>query len=220
MGGPVKKPEGWDNVAYQLEAAPQAKADAPPAADGPSEGDSPSFVGRDSGQSPPAAGKTARGKARADKARNAEFRSVDDVKSFFLKGLVQAQQKYGSKAADSSGKAGPGQSSGSGTRPGYGPSSGYGPGSASGYGSAKVKHNRIYTAAEIVQKFGDPASRKSETTLEHWVYKCKDGVVHVHFTEVGYAGGSSASKSETVRLEVKSVDSSSAPSAGGTRRME
>ena len=84
-------------------------------------------------------------------------------------------------------------------------------------GTAKVKHNRIYTAAEIIQKFGSPSSRTSTATLEQWAFKCKDGVVHVHFTQVGYARSSSTSKSETLRLEVKSVDSSSSPSVGASR---
>ena len=183
-----------DNVSYQLEAAPKTRPDSLPAAASPA---SDSLL--------LAPGKTSGGNALADKARNEQLRSVDDVKSFFLKGIVQAQHQYGSASTGTAGKTGTGQGSGLNIRPG----SGYGSGSSSGYGSAKVKHNRIYTAAEIIQKFGNPSSRTSATTLEHWVYKCKDGVVHVHFTEVGYAGSSSASKPEKLRLEVKSVDSSS-----------
>ncbi|MGO9114671.1 MAG: hypothetical protein ACLP9L_36100 [Thermoguttaceae bacterium] len=191
-----------ENVSYQLEVAPKAKPDALPAAASRAN-DSPLF----------ASGKTTGGNTLADKLKNEQLRTVDDVKSFFLKGIVQNQHPYGSKNTDATGRAGTSQSSGWNARP----ASGYGTGSNSGDVSAKVKHNRVYTTAEIMQKFGNPSSRSSTTTLEHWVYKCKDGVVHVHFAQVGYAGSSSTSKSETLRLEVKSVDSSSSPSAGTGR---
>lgn len=191
-----------DNLSYQLEAAPKARADALPAAASTAH-DFPLL----------AAGETSDENAPADKAKNEQLRSVDDVKAFFLKGIVRAQHQHGSQNTGAAGNAGAGQSPGSNARSGYG----YGSGSGSGYGSAKVKHNRIYAAAEIIQKFGNPSSRTSAMTSEHWVYKCKDGVVHVHFTQVGYVGGSSASKPEKLRLEVKSVDSTSSPSAGDSR---
>jgi hypothetical protein len=158
-------------------------------------------------------GRTTAANARADKLKNEELRSVDDIKSFFLKGIVQAQRQHGGKNTATTGQAGTGQTSGWNTRP----SSGSGSASDSGNAPAKVKRNRVYTAAEIIQKFGNPSSRTSATTLEHWVYKCKDGVVHVHFAEVGYAGSSSASASKKLRLEIKSVDSSSSASTGNSR---
>ncbi len=133
--------------------------------------------------------RTTGGKIPADKDLNEQLRSVDDVKLFFLKGIFQGQHQYGSKNAGDTGKAGTGQSSGS--------------------SSARGKHNRIYTAAEIIRKFGNPSSRTSKATAEEWAYKCQDGVVHVHFTQVGYSRSSSPSKSETLKLEIKSVDSSS-----------
>ena len=183
-----------DNVSYQLEGASKTRPDALPAATA-------------------ATGKTTGGNTPADKAKNEQARSVDDVKLFFLKGIVQTQHQYGSTSTGATGRPVPGQTYGSNTRPGSIP------GSSSGSGSAKVKHNRIYTAAELIQKFGEPSSRTSSATSEQWVYKCKDGVVHVHFTQVGvgYTGSTSASKSETLKLEIKSVDSSSSPSAGGSR---
>ena len=189
-----------DNVSYQIEVAPKTRPDALPAAASPAR-DFPLL----------ATSETTDGDTLADKAKTEQVRSVDDVKSFFLKGIVQAQHPYGSKNTGAAGNGGTGQSSGIEHTPRLrlGPSS--------GSGSAKVKHNRIYTATEIIQKFGNPSSRTSATTSEHWVYKCKDGVVHVHFTQVGYAGSSSASKSEKLRLEVKSVDSTSSRSAGDSR---
>ena len=157
---------------------------------------------------------TTGGSTLADKLKNEQLRSVDDIKLFFLKGILQPSHQR-VRRTGTTGKVGTGQTTGSYHAPG----SGYDSGSSSGSGSAKVKHNRIYTAAELIQKFGNPSSRTSSATSEQWVYKCKDGVVHVHFTEVGvaYARSSSTSKSETLRLEVKSVDSSSTPSAGGSR---
>ena len=160
-----------------------------------------------------ASGKTADGTTLADKLKSEELRSMDDVKSFFLRGIVQPKHPSASQNMGTAGKAGMGQTYGSNTRSG----SGYGSPSGSDVQPVKVRHNRIYTTAEIIQKFGNPSSRSSATTSEQWVYRCKDGVVHVHFTQVGYAGSSATSRSETLRLEVKSVDSSSAPSAGGSR---
>jgi len=177
-----------DNVSYQLEAASKTKSDAKPAS---------------------ASG----GNTPADKLQNEQLRSVDDVKLFFLKGMLQAQHQYGNTNTGANGKDGTGQSPSSKIRP----SSGYSSNSGSGSGSAKVKHNRIYTSTEIIRKFGNPSSRTSKATSEEWVYKCHDGVVHVHFTQVGYARSSSTSKSETLRLEVKSVDSSSSSSVGNSR---
>lgn len=177
-----------DNVSYQLEAASKTKLDARPAS---------------------ASG----GKTLADKLKNEQLRSVDDVKLFFLKGILQTQHQHGNTNTGANGKAGTWQSPSSYIRP----SSGYGSDSGSGSGSVKVKHNRIYTSTEIIQKFGNPSSRTSRAIAEEWVYKCHDGVVHVHFTQVGYARSSSTSKSETLRLEVKSVDSSSSSSAGNSR---
>jgi hypothetical protein len=130
---------------------------------------------------------------RGDKTKTEQSRSVDDVKLFFLKGITQ--HPAGGTTPAATGRTGTGQSSGA--------------------TSAKVKHNRIYTAAELIAKFGNPSSRNSKATAEEWVYQCKDGVVHVHFTQVGYVR--SASKSETLKLEIKSVDSSSTPSTGSSR---
>ena len=134
---------------------------------------------------------------------------------FFLKGIFQSQRPYGSTSAGAAANAGAGPKSRLESTPPVRLRRGF----QFRRGSAKVKHNRIYTAAEIIQKFGNPSSRSSKATAEEWVYKCKDGVVHVHFTQVGYAyaRSSSASKSETLRLEIKSVDSTSSPSGGNSR---
>ncbi len=193
---PVRANSSWqiglDNVSYQLEAAPKTKPDASPAS--------------------VAAGKTSGDNSPADKIKNEQLRSVDDVKLFFLKGIVPTQPKNGSSGTGTAGTPGPGQTTGSSTRPGYGT------GSTPGSVPAKVKHNHVYSAAELIKKFGNPASRTSSAAAEQWVYKCKDGVVRVHFTQVGVGyTGTSTSKSETLRLEIKSVDSSSTPSGGGSR---
>jgi hypothetical protein len=199
-----------DNVTYQLEAAAKDKPDAAPAGTA-ADGDATLF---------PSA-KTGSLSALAEKTRNEQSRSVDDVKSFFLKGIAQAQHPYGSSGSSTAGKTASGPSSGLNIHPGSGygsgTGSGYGAGAGSGSAAAKAKHNHIYTAAEIIQKFGTPTSRTSTTTQEQWVYKCKDGVVHVHFNEVVYPGSSSASKPEKLRLEIKSVDSTSSTSVGGSR---
>ena len=186
-----------DGISYQLEVAPKTRTDSLPASASPAS-DSP--------------GKTTGGGTLADRLKNEQTRSVDDVKLFFLKGILQAQHPNGNTNTGATGRYGTAPSSASNTRPGYGAAS-------SSTDSSKVKHNHIYTAAELIQKFGSPSSRTSATTLEHWTFKCKDGVVHVHFTQVGvgYTRTSSTSKSETVRLEVKSVDSSSSPSVGASR---
>ncbi len=203
---PMRVNPAWqiylENVSYRLEVAPKTGADA--------------LSGSTSSASTAslfASGKTADGMTLADKLKREEIRSMDDVKSFFLKGIVHTQHGSGNQSAGAAGSAGMGQSYGSSSRSG----TGYGSSSSPAASPVKVKHNRIYTTAEIIQKFGAPSSRSSATTSEHWVYKCKDGVVHVNFSQVGYAGGSATSNSDTLRLEIKSVDSSSVPSAGGSR---
>jgi hypothetical protein len=194
-----------DNISYQLDIAPKTRPEALSAAASPASDSSLLAPGKSTG--------TTGGSALADTLKSEQSRSVDDIKLFFLKGILQPSHQ--GTTTGTTGKVGTGQPTGSYPRLG----AGYDSGSSSGLGSAKVKHNRIYTAAELIQKFGKPSSRTSSATSEQWAYKCKDGVVHVHFTEVGvaYARSSSTSKSDTLRLEVKSVDSSSTPSAGGSR---
>ena len=161
-----------------------------------------------------ASGKTADGTTLADKLKSEELRSMDDVKSFFLRGIVQPKHPSASQNMGTAGKAGMGQTYGSNTRSG----SGYGSPSGSDVQPVKVRHNRIYTDCR-----NHPEVRQSVFSLQRDNFGAmglqirKDGVVHVHFTQVGYAGSSATSRSETLRLEVKSVDSSSAPSAGGSR---
>ncbi len=147
---------------------------------------------------------TGGGSSPTERAKNERLRTVDDIKLFFLKGIFRGKSQSGTSGIGANG-AGP--ASGPYSRP----NSTY---SSSNPSTAKTRHNRIYTAAEIIQKFGNPTSRTSSATSEQWSFKCKDGVVHVRFTEVGvaYARDSSAAKSETVKLEIKSVDSTSTPS--------
>ena len=171
-----------DNVSYQLEAAPQAKPDARPA------------------------GPSGSGYALADKAKTEQVHGVDDIKLYFLKGLLRAQRQPGTAGTTAGGRSVPGQTPAPNTR--YNP--GYGPNSNTTPPPATTKHNRIYTAAEIIAKFGDPSSRSRKATAKEWVYKCKDGAVHLHFTQVGYSHGPAASKTETLKLEIKSVDSTAA----------
>ena len=124
--------------------------------------------------------------AGADKLKNEETRSMDDLKSFFLKGIT-AGQLYGSKT----------------TNPG---TMGSAAGSASGAGSGRGKHNHVYLADELIHKFGEPATRSSAGTTETWILKCKDGAVRVRFAQIFNVAGASASK---LRLEITSVDSAS-----------
>jgi len=201
-----------DNISYQLDVAPKTRPEALSTA-ALSSKDSSLFApgkstgGTGTGSGTSGAGATAGGSA--DKLKNEQSRSVDDIKLYFLKGIFQAQHQNGSTNAGTTVRPGMGQSSGS-----Y-PRTGSGNDSSSGSSSAKTKRNRIYTAAELIQKFGKPSSRTSTATTEKWSFKCKDGVVNIHFTQVGvaYARSYSASKSDTLRLEVNSVDSSSSTSA-------
>jgi hypothetical protein len=146
---------------------------------------------------------TRRKHSPADRSQSAETRSVDDLKSFFLKGMASSQHPYGSKTADTAVRTGPGLGSGQ--------------ASASGAGSGRVKHNHVYVAEELIHKFGEPATRASKDTTETWTFKCKDGVVRVRFTEIGYAGGAGVSGSKKLRLEITSVDAESGPGAGTGR---
>jgi len=199
-----------DNISYQVDVVPKAASttvspgrDSSLFAPGKSTGSS------GTGSSTSGAGTTG-SSALADKLKNEQSRSMDDVKLFFLKGIFQPQHQNGSANTGATSKTGTG-SSGSYPRTG----SGHDTNSSSG-SSLKTKHNRVYTAADLIQRFGKPASRTSTATAEKWSYKCKDGVVNIHFTQVGvaYARSSSASKSDSLRLEVNSVDSSSSTSAG------
>jgi hypothetical protein len=208
-----------DSISYKLDVAPKIKPDSLPAAAATAGAASPA-----SDSTSADLGIVTPGATRADKVKDEQSRSVDDIKAFFLKGIVQPQNQHGSKNAGAA-KTGTEPTYSLNTRPGYGANARYGTGSGSNSGtgstsgaaSTKVKHNRIYTSAEIIQKFGNPTSRSSETTSEQWVYKCKDGVVHVHFTQVGYAGSTAGSKPDKVRLEIKSVESSSSPITGNSR---
>ncbi len=125
--------------------------------------------------------------AHAGQANNVETRSVDEIKSFFLKGIVPGQYS-GSKTGNTLGTTGPAS------------------GQASGTGSGKVKHNHVYVADELIRKFGQPATRDSKNMTETWTFKCKDGVVRVRFNQIFNVAGASASK---LRLEVTSVDAQS-----------
>jgi len=173
-----------DNISYRLEVAP---ATATPLL---------------------ATGKTTGSSTVTDKTKNEQTRRVDDIKLFFLKGILQAQRQSGTTNPAAPGTTGTGQTYGSNVRSGSGYGS-YGSNTATTPPYGTVKHNRIYTAAEIIQKFGEPSSRSSTATAENWAFKCKDGVVHVHFTQVGFSRSSSATRSETLKLEIKSVDSTS-----------
>ena len=125
--------------------------------------------------------------AGADKLKNEETRSMDDLKAFFLKGIT-ASQLYGSKTTNNPGTMGSAS------------------GSASGAGSGRAKHNHVYLADELIHRFGEPATRSSAGTTETWVFKCKDGAVRVRFVQIFNVAGASASK---LRLEIASVDSAS-----------
>jgi hypothetical protein len=140
---------------------------------------------------------------RADRTGSAETRSVDELKSFFLKGIVPGQYLSGNKTGNSLGTMGPSMGS----------RSGLGSGQAAGTsaGSGRVKHNRVYVAEELIHKFGPPATRTSKDMMETWTFKCKDGVVRVRFTQIFNVAGASASK---LRLEIASVDSDSGPGTG------
>ena len=148
-----------------------------------------------------------------DKVKNEKVRNMDDIKLYFLKGLLQGQHSSGTASTATTGRPGTGQTPWN-TRPGY---NSYNPGPATTTSPAKVKHNRVYSASDIIQKFGNPTSRSSTATTEVWAYKCKDGTVRLHFTQVGVGYARNAAKSETLRLEIKSVDSSFGSSPGSSR---
>jgi hypothetical protein len=148
---------------------------------------------------------------RADRANNnAETRSVDDLKAFFLKGIVPGQYPHGGNTGNTLGTTGPGLGSAMGSRPGLGS----GQAAGSGAGTGRVKHNRVYVAEELIRKFGEPATRVSKDMTETWTFKCKDGMVRVRFTPIFNVAGASASK---LRLEITSVDAQSGLGAGTGR---
>jgi hypothetical protein len=190
-----------DNASWQVEngKAAQEKGieskgaeDTTATADAPAEGDGLEMPATPHGKHP-----------RADRASNAQTRSVDDLKTFFLKGIVPGQNLSGNKTGNTYGTTGPGL----GPRPGWGT----GQVSGTGTGSGRVKHNRVYVAEELIHKFGEPAARTTKDTTETWTFKCKDGVVRVRFTQIFNVAGASASK---LRLEIASVDSESGLGAG------
>jgi hypothetical protein len=192
-----------DAISYQLEVTPKSRSSALPA-NASRTGESPSPVSeRPSGDV-----------TFAEKLKNEHLRSVDDIKAFFLKGIHTSHQDSSkTPATTATGHVVTTPSSRTNTRP----APAYGTPATSSDSTTKVKHNHIYTTVEIIQKFGSPSVRTSATTLEHWTFKCKDGVVHVHFTQAGYINSSSPTKSDTLKLEIKSVDSSSSPSTGSSR---
>ncbi len=191
-----------DNATWQVEhgraaedksTAGKSAEDKSATADSPAEGDSLDMPSTPHGKHP-----------RADRANNAETRSVDDLKAFFLKGIVPGQYPYGGKTGNTLGRTGPG----------LGTAVGSGQASGSGAGSGRVKHNRIYVAEELIRKLGEPATRVSKDMTETWTFKCRDGVVRVRFTQIFNVAGASASK---LRLEITSVDSDSGLGAGTGR---
>ena len=147
--------------------------------------------------------RTASKVALLDKTKTDQTRNVDDIKSFFLKGIASDQHSYGSKKTVPMAKTGSGSVSG----PAAGAAVTAGTGSRSG--AARGRHNRIYSKEELIHKFGNPSSTTSVMSEETWTYKCRDGVVRVHFRQLGYGGNSSSTAPEKVKLEIKSVDSSS-----------
>ena len=147
------------------------------------------------------------GNSSGDTTKNESSWKAEDIKSFFLKGIVLPPHQPGNTTA--------GLTNRTGLASGTTPSSGFG--SASLSRSVKAKHNRVYIAEDLIRKFGKPSVRTSAMSAETWTYNCKDGVVHVHFTQLGFVGGSSASKSEQVRLEATSVDLSSVPARSSGR---
>ena len=80
-----------ENISYQLEAAPQSKSTAFSAGTSPASD---------------SASKTTGGVSLADKLKNEQLRSVDDVKLFFLKGILQNQHPSGNTSTAATGKAG------------------------------------------------------------------------------------------------------------------
>jgi hypothetical protein len=152
--------------------------------------------------------------SRKERTDSPETRTVDDLKAFFLKGIAPSQFSQGAKTANTPGRLG----TGTGTGTGIGTGIGTGAGSKTGAGSAKVKHNHIYTADDLLRRFGEPVSRTTNKDMtESWTFKCKDGTVHVRFNVAGYAGGASESGSKKLRLKVTSVDAQSGTVPGPPR---
>lgn len=131
-------------------------------------------------------GKTASKVTLVDKTKTDQTRGVEQIRAFFLKGIVEDPHSYGSR------KTGPMTKTPS--------------GSGSSYGSAHGRHNRIYTREELIHKLGNPSSSTSVLAEETWTYKCMDGVVRVRFKQLGRGSGASSAVSEKTKLEIKSVD--------------
>ena len=116
-----------------------------------------------------ASGKTANGTTLADKLKSEKLRSMDDVKSFFLRGIVQPKHPSASQNMGTAGKAGMGQTYGSNTRSG----SGYG----SPSGSARPARQG-QAQSYLYDCRNHPEVRQSvfwlrATTSEQWVYKIR-----------------------------------------------
>jgi hypothetical protein len=191
-----------DNASWQVE---HAKAAAEKSSESKTE--SASSTAEDDSLDMP----TPRGKhSRKERTDSPETRTVDDLKAFFLKGIAPSQFSQGAKTANTPGRMG--------TAAGIATGPGSAVGSKTGSGSGKVKHNHIYTADDLLHRFGEPASRTTNKDLtETWTFKCKDGTVHVRFNVAGYAGGASESGSKKLRLEVTSVDAQSGTGPGPPR---
>jgi hypothetical protein len=79
-----------------------------------------------------------------------------------------------------------------------------------GIAQKKNKPNRIYTARELIAKFGEPKKRQTLGAQtrgwgegELWTWECADGTVVAHFIVRGYA--SDKRNSQTMRLQIASV---------------
>jgi hypothetical protein len=193
-----------ENTSWKVENAPPPETKAPAVYKPEVSSGSSASTSHYLPESPKTSTGTNHGTAFANVTKNETSWSAGDIKTFFLKGITQPPHQPGSTTTGLAGLTNR-------TNPAYPSTPASTTGSASLSRTLKGKHNRVYIADELIHKFGKPSTRTSTMNSETWTYNCTDGVVHVHFTQLGFVGGSSASKTEQVRLEATSVDSTSVP---------
>ena len=149
--------------------------------------------------------------ATADRLKDELARGVDDIKAFFYKGIAASAHSHANKQPSPGVTASPG--------PAWNSASGPTPRSALAWSQCHPRQaeaqSRLHGGRADPEVRRTRRARTSTMTTEEWTFKCRDGVVHVQFKQVGYSGSSSSSASEKLRLEVTSIDSSSSPVHAG-----
>ena len=68
--------------------------------------------------------------------------------------------------------------------------------------ASKPKKNRIYTAGELISRFGKPDERETSATNETWIFVCSDGKVRISFLNKGYGGATGPGVENNLRLQI------------------